>query len=82
MSYPFNGNDAKRKITEYQLKKSQLDFRLVIRSEQTGQFFNTNIFCRSDELIEGNYVLILIFLSNSSLFFLIAEGVEWKKSSA
>jgi len=69
MSYPFNGNDAKRKIIEYQLKKSQLDFRLVIRSEQTGQFFNTNIFCRSNELIEGNYILILSFFRILLFFF-------------
>ncbi|CAF0959328.1 unnamed protein product [Adineta steineri] len=51
-SYAFIGNNAKNKIAIYQLKKSQLDFRLVIRSEQTGEFFNTNIFCRSNALLE------------------------------
>ncbi|CAF0860055.1 unnamed protein product [Rotaria sp. Silwood1] len=52
MSYPFIGNNAKTKIAYYQLKKSQLDFRLVIRCEQTGEFFNTNIYCRSNPLLE------------------------------
>ncbi|CAF2562310.1 unnamed protein product [Rotaria sp. Silwood2] len=52
MSYPFIGNNVKSKIANYQLKKSQLDFRLVIRCEQTGEFFNTNIFCRSNPLLE------------------------------
>ncbi|CAF0890765.1 unnamed protein product [Rotaria sordida] len=52
MSYPFIGNNVKNKIAHYQLKKSQLDFRLVIKCEQTGKFFNTNIFCRSNPLLE------------------------------
>jgi hypothetical protein len=52
--YPFHGNNAKNKIAMYQLKKTQLDFRLVVRCEQTGRFIDTNTFCRSNELLEGN----------------------------
>ncbi|UJR08555.1 hypothetical protein I4U23_012816 [Adineta vaga] len=52
LSYPFDGMNAKTKIVRYQLKKSQLDFRLVIRCEQTETFLNTDIFCRSNALLE------------------------------
>lgn len=59
MLYPFDGHNVKKKILLYQLKKSQLDFRLVIRCEQTGEFLNTNVFCRSNPLLEGisNHIL-------------------------
>ncbi|CAF0803920.1 unnamed protein product [Adineta ricciae] len=52
LSYPFEGANAKSKIALYQLKRSQLDFRLVIKSEQPETFSNTDIFCRSNELLE------------------------------
>ncbi|CAF4181285.1 unnamed protein product, partial [Rotaria sordida] len=52
ITYPFIGNNAKSKIATYQLKKSQLDFRLVIRCNQTGEFIDLNISCRSNPLLE------------------------------
>ncbi|CAF2623296.1 unnamed protein product [Rotaria sp. Silwood2] len=52
ITYPFIGNNAKSKIATYQLKKSQLDFRLVIRYNQTGEFIDLNISCRSNPLLE------------------------------
>ncbi|CAF0782036.1 unnamed protein product [Rotaria sp. Silwood1] len=52
-TYPFIGNNAKSKIAIYQLKKSQLDFRLVIRcNNQTDEFVDLNISCRSNPLLE------------------------------
>jgi hypothetical protein len=57
MPCPFNGNNVKDRIAIYQLKKSLLDFRLVIRCEQTGQFFDTDISCRSKALLEGKIIL-------------------------
>lgn len=51
--YPFNEKNVKNKIALYQLKKSQLDFRLVILCEKTGKFINTDISCRSNPLLEG-----------------------------
>ena len=62
--YPFNGNNAKNKIAIYQLKKSQLDFRLVIRCEKTDEFLDTNIYCRSDELIEGTFYSFILSFFN------------------
>jgi hypothetical protein len=55
MTYPFIGNNAKSKIATYQLKKSLLDFRLVIRCNQTGEFLDPNISCRSSALLEGEF---------------------------
>ncbi|CAF3317032.1 unnamed protein product [Rotaria socialis] len=52
MPCPFVGHNAKNKIARYQLKKSQIDFRLVIKCDKTGEFLNTNIFCRSNSLLE------------------------------
>ncbi|CAM4745789.1 unnamed protein product [Rotaria magnacalcarata] len=52
ITYPFIGNSAKHKIASYELKKSQLDFRLVIRCNQTGEFIDLNISCRSNPLLE------------------------------
>jgi len=52
ITYPFIGSNAKMKITTYQLKKSQLDFRLVLRCNQTGEFVDLNISCRSNALLE------------------------------
>ena len=53
ITYPFIGNNAKSKIATYQLKKSQLDFRLVVLCNQTGEFVDLNISCRSNPLLEG-----------------------------
>ncbi len=61
ITYPFIGNNAKSKIATYQLKKSQLDFRLVFRCNQTGEFIDLNVSCRSNALLEGK-IKILIFI--------------------
>jgi hypothetical protein len=76
LSSPFNGKDPKKQIIEYQLNKSLLDFRLVIWSEQTRKFLDRNIFCRSYELIECNYFLILFFFSFFFFSFLVV-GKEY-----
>lgn len=81
LSYPFEGANAKSKIALYQLKKSQLDFRLVIKSEQTETFSNTDIFCRSNELLEGKMLMLNQFKLFLMIRFLLEEGIEWKKSS-
>jgi hypothetical protein len=41
----------------YNLKKSLLNFSLVTRCEQTLEFKDTGIFCRSDPLLEGHLFL-------------------------
>jgi hypothetical protein len=76
MSHPFNGKDPKNKILQYKLNKSLLDFRLVIWSAKTLKFSDTNIFCRSYELIECNYFFILSFFSFFFFSFLV-EGKEY-----
>ncbi|CAF1539390.1 unnamed protein product [Adineta ricciae] len=48
----FEGDTPKKKIALYQLKKSQLDFRLVMRCPQTGGFIDLHASCRSRELLE------------------------------
>ena len=53
MSCSFNGNNVKDIIAKYQLKKSHLDFRIVIKCEKTEEFFDTDISCRSNALLEG-----------------------------
>jgi hypothetical protein len=58
ITYPFIGNSAKSKIAAYQLKKSQLDFRLVLRCNQTEEFIDLNISCRSNALLEGKDPLL------------------------
>jgi hypothetical protein len=68
-SHPFSGNNMRSRIALYQLKKCQLDFRLVIKSEKTDEFIDTKVFCRSDELIEGNYFSHLIFFLIVLCFF-------------
>ncbi|CAF0967994.1 unnamed protein product [Adineta ricciae] len=68
----FEGDTPKKKIALYQLKKSQLDFRLVMRCPQTGGFIDLHASCRSRELLEG-----LINESNGSCFLLfILYGLE------
>ncbi|CAF3610675.1 unnamed protein product [Adineta steineri] len=65
--YPFIGNNAKNKIANYQLKKSQLDFRLVFRCHQTDEFIDLNVSCRSDELLEEEGTECKKLLISSSL---------------
>ncbi len=49
----------------------------MIRCEKTDEFLDTNIYCRSDELIEGTfYSFILSFLIISFL----EEGIEWRRN--
>ena len=67
ITYPFIGNNAKSKIATYQLKKSQLDFRLVIRCNQTGEFLDLNVSCRTNALLEGKIPHFLSILINSLL---------------
>ncbi len=78
ITYPFIGNNAKSKIATYQLKKSQLDFRLVLRSQHTGEFIDLNVSCRTAELLEGN-IKIEISLRKHSFFLLVEEGTECRK---
>lgn len=57
ITYPFVGDTPKAKIATYELKKSQLDFRLVFRCPQTGEFIDLNVSCRSNALLEGNRII-------------------------
>lgn len=67
ITYPFIGNNAKSKIATYQLKKSQLDFRLVIRCNQTGEFLDLNVSCRTNALLEGKISHFISIPINSLL---------------
>ena len=78
ITYPFMGKNAKSKIATYQLKKSQLDFRLVMRCSQTGEFLDLNISCRSYPLLEGSILIVLFDIPNCCI---VEEGTECKKSS-
>ena len=51
--HPFLGENAKNKIARYQLKKSQLDFRLVEYCPQTNDFIDKGISCLTPPLTEG-----------------------------
>ncbi len=83
MSHPFIGDNAKNKIARYHLQKSVLEFHLVNFDEQTQEFQDTGIFCRSNALLEGNKFLYFNFFSYFVFFFLlIAEGVKWRRSSS
>lgn len=53
IKYPFVGHNAKNKITNFQLKISLLDFRLVKRCSLTTEFQDLGISCRSNPLLEG-----------------------------
>ncbi len=75
-AHPFLGDNAKNKIARYNLKKSEIDFRLVNLSEQTHEFIDTGIYCRSNALLEGNQFFIFQLHSNTSC---LAEGVKWRK---
>ena len=79
ITYPFLGNNAKSKIATYQLKKSQLDFRLVLRCNQTGEFIDLNVSCRTNALLEGN-IFLFIFV-HTKFFSLAEEGTECRKTS-
>lgn len=52
ITYPFIGDTPKAKIATYQLKKSQLDFRVVVRCPRTGDFIDANVSCRTNALLE------------------------------
>ncbi|UJR37668.1 hypothetical protein I4U23_030364 [Adineta vaga] len=52
MTCTFEGDTPKQKIAMYQLKKSQLDFRLVMKCAETGEYIDLNASCRSEELLE------------------------------
>jgi len=77
--HPFTGNNAKDKIAIYQLKKSQLDFRLVFLSNENGEFEDLNASCRSNALLEGKISILICIKFNS---FLVEEGTECRKLSS
>lgn len=79
ITYPFIGNNAKSKIATYQLKKSQLDFRLVLRCNRTGEFIDLNVSCRTNALLEGNIKIRI--LPNMNFFSFVEEGTECRKPS-
>ena len=55
--HPFLGESAKNKIALYQLKKSQLDFRIVEYCPHTNDFVDKGISCLTAPLVEGKMIM-------------------------
>lgn len=78
--HAFETTHVKRRIALYQLKQSQLDFRLMIKSEHTGEFLDMGIYCRSSPLLESESLAMSRMSSHCSLIIL-EEGIGYKRST-